>query len=55
MAASYSVLDSELETLRGKTILIIGAATGIGKATVVLAHREATYWEFPVVQSANAQ
>jgi len=34
----YEVKDSELESLRGKTILIIGAATGIGRATVLLAH-----------------
>ncbi|KEF59443.1 uncharacterized protein A1O9_04287 [Exophiala aquamarina CBS 119918] len=36
----YEVKDSELEALRGKTVLIIGAASGIGRATVLLAHRK---------------
>lgn len=37
---NYEVKDSELEALRGRTILIIGAASGIGRATVLLAHRK---------------
>ncbi|KAJ9604227.1 hypothetical protein H2200_011061 [Cladophialophora chaetospira] len=35
---SYEFEDSELEVLQGKTVLIVGAATGIGRATVLLAH-----------------
>jgi NADPH:quinone reductase-like Zn-dependent oxidoreductase len=37
---SYVIDDHEFEVLRGRTILIIGAATGIGQATVRLAHRK---------------
>ncbi|EKG12948.1 Glycoside hydrolase family 16 [Macrophomina phaseolina MS6] len=35
---TYAFDDSELSQLRGKTILIIGAASGIGHETVKLAH-----------------
>ncbi|EOD43776.1 putative short chain dehydrogenase reductase protein [Neofusicoccum parvum UCRNP2] len=35
---TYSFNDSELAELKGKTILIIGAASGIGYETVKLAH-----------------
>jgi NAD(P)-dependent dehydrogenase (short-subunit alcohol dehydrogenase family) len=38
--ASFQIKDSELEALQGKTVLIVGAATGIGRATVFLAHRK---------------
>lgn len=34
---SYTIDDSELKSLQGKTILITGAATGIGEATFRLA------------------
>lgn len=36
---TYNFKDSELESLRDKTILITGASTGIGRDTVKLAHR----------------
>lgn len=36
----YEVEDHELQALKGRVILIIGAATGIGRATVLLAHRK---------------
>lgn len=35
---TYAFDDSELAQLRGKTVLIIGAASGIGYETVKLAH-----------------
>jgi hypothetical protein len=35
--ATYIVNDGDLSALRGSTILIIGAATGIGRAAVKLA------------------
>lgn len=35
---TYKLEDSELEGLKGKTILITGCATGIGRATVLIAH-----------------
>lgn len=35
---SYDYDNAELSALKGKTILIFGAATGIGLATVQLAH-----------------
>lgn len=36
----YEVKDSELEALCGKMVLVIGAASGIDRATVLLAHRK---------------
>ncbi|OCL12645.1 NAD(P)-binding protein [Glonium stellatum] len=35
---TYHVNDEDLSSLQGKTILIIGAATGIGRAAVDIAH-----------------
>ncbi|KAK8220075.1 hypothetical protein M8818_000491 [Zalaria obscura] len=39
---TYKLEDSELEGLKGKTILITGCATGIGRATVLIAHTQDT-------------
>ncbi|KFY65403.1 hypothetical protein V496_02595 [Pseudogymnoascus sp. VKM F-4515 (FW-2607)] len=36
---TYDFKDSELESLRDKTVLITGASTGIGRDTVKLAHQ----------------
>ncbi|KFY94442.1 hypothetical protein V500_03251 [Pseudogymnoascus sp. VKM F-4518 (FW-2643)] len=36
---TYDLKDSELEALKGKTLLITGASTGIGRDTVKLAHK----------------
>jgi NADPH:quinone reductase-like Zn-dependent oxidoreductase len=35
---TYIFKDEELVALQGKTVLITGCATGIGKATAQLAH-----------------
>jgi NAD(P)-dependent dehydrogenase (short-subunit alcohol dehydrogenase family) len=37
---AYKIDDAEFAALHGKTILITGCATGIGRAAAVLAHRE---------------
>ena len=37
--ATYKVEDSEFAKLKGKTILITGCSTGIGRSTVDLAFR----------------
>jgi NADPH:quinone reductase-like Zn-dependent oxidoreductase len=34
---SYTLADTDLNSLAGKTILIIGAATGVGRAAVDIA------------------
>ena len=36
----YKIDDSEFASLRGKTVLLTGCATGIGRATAYLAHSE---------------
>lgn len=38
MALQAKVTDEELSTLKGKTIIITGGASGIGRAAVNLAH-----------------
>jgi NADPH:quinone reductase-like Zn-dependent oxidoreductase len=40
MMTTYILDPSELALLKGKTILIFGAATGIGHAAATIAHRE---------------
>ncbi|KPM40149.1 hypothetical protein AK830_g6436 [Neonectria ditissima] len=37
--SNYTVKETELHALRGKTIVVTGAATGIGRAIADLAHR----------------
>lgn len=37
---TYQLKDEELHALKGKTILITGAATGIGRAAVDIMHRK---------------
>ena len=49
---SYVVEDHEFEALKGRTILIFGAATGIGQATVRLAHRKTTHADASCVLSS---
>lgn len=39
---TYELNLGELHALKGKTILITGAASGIGRATAIIAHREIT-------------
>jgi NADPH:quinone reductase-like Zn-dependent oxidoreductase len=38
MARLDDVTDEELSKLQGKTVIITGGASGIGKAATVLAH-----------------
>ena len=38
--STYALKDSDLPKLKGKTILITGASTGIGRATAKIAHGE---------------
>ena len=35
---TYKIDDTDFAVLRGKTVLITGSVTGIGRATVYLAH-----------------
>lgn len=35
--ATHTITNDDLKTLQGKTILIFGAATGIGRAAVEIA------------------
>lgn len=51
--ASYEVKESELDALRGKTVLIVGAATGIGRSTVLLAHRK--YYNPPAFSMSSSR
>lgn len=36
--STYTILQNELEKVRGKVILITGGATGIGRSIVEVAH-----------------
>lgn len=37
--ATYNIADSEFGALKGKTVLLTGCATGIGRSTAYLAHK----------------
>lgn len=43
--ATYNVDDVEFQRLQGKVVLITGAATGIGRSTAELAHRETSRFD----------
>lgn len=38
MTALNEISDKELESLHGKSIIVTGGASGIGKAVVLIAH-----------------
>lgn len=37
---TYELEDAEFEALKGKTIIVTGGASGIGRAAVKIAHSE---------------
>lgn len=43
---TYDLDDSEFEALKGKTIIVTGGASGIGRAAVQIAHSELAFSNF---------